>query len=204
MIESRIKEELRQQILRYYRLKEEWCNRLIQSGELVRFKRKELILEQGYHNDYLYLLVDGIWRAWFDTEEREKTMFFAIPGEIFFSSGSYFDSRSSLYSIESSNESMGWKISKREMNSLVDESEEISHWFIHVLGKMMLLTEESYIEMSTSLATDRYRIFARKMPYILQNVPLKEIAAYLGVTPQSLSRIRAEMVKNNFPENDLE
>lgn len=189
-----MEEELKRYIGQQYPLDNASCEALIGTGRIVRFRKKDAIVEKGCRNDNLYLILDGIWRPYYFSYDREVTMYFAVPGEAFLCAFSYFDARPSAYCVESSTDSVAWKIGKKDLAGLVDRSEEISHWFIHVLGKALSLTEETYIEMSTALAADRYRIFAGKMPYVMQHVPLKEIAAYLGVTPQSLSRIRAKKI----------
>ena len=56
--------------------------------------------------------------------------------------------------------------------------------------------DDVLVDISSPKAEKRYQAFIKKMPELFNSVPLKEIAGYIGVTPQSLSRIRAGLNKN--------
>lgn len=59
----------------------------------------------------------------------------------------------------------------------------------------MLEIEISWLDSYNRTAFERYVMLLQKQPEIIQSVPLKHIASYLGVTAQSLSRIRAQLVR---------
>ena len=59
-----------------------------------------------------------------------------------------------------------------------------------------LVFEERLINEGATQAKERYLSLLEQMPELLQHVPLKHIASYLYITPQSLSRIRAELAKS--------
>jgi CRP-like cAMP-binding protein len=81
---------------------------------------------------------------------------------------------------------------KRFENYISQHHEGDKIWRSALAG---LYVEKHYqqLQLLTYTATERYKLILQHQPFILQKVPLKYIASYLGVTPQSLSRIRTEL-----------
>ena len=66
-----------------------------------------------------------------------------------------------------------------------------------LLVNILINEDDLLIDLSSPKAENRYLTFIKKMPELFNSVPLKEIAGYIGVTPQSLSRIRAGLSKKS-------
>jgi hypothetical protein len=56
-------------------------------------------------------------------------------------------------------------------------------------------TEQLLIDMQSETAEDRYKNMLQQSPELVQRIPLKYLASYLGIAPQSLSRIRKSLMK---------
>ncbi|WP_106829843.1 cyclic nucleotide-binding domain-containing protein [Parabacteroides pacaensis] len=78
----------------------------------------------------------------------------------------------------------------KEINTL-----ELANWGRKLVERHFLEMDSWLISYSIPRAEARYETLLRKNPEILQQIPLKHIATYLWITPQSLSRIRAEYRK---------
>ena len=112
-----------------------------------------------------------------------------------FSAWGYVEGSPSKITVSASCDCSLLYYTKERIESLLESSPELVAWERKALMRLLLSTDQSLADFSIPCATDRYEVLLRKMPELLQYVPLKDIAGFLGVTPQSLSRIRARIVK---------
>ena len=69
---------------------------------------------------------------------------------------------------------------------------------LHLMDRQLLLQENWLISSGSPRARERYLTLIKETPELLQYVPLKHIASYLWITPQSLSRIRAKIASSSL------
>lgn len=79
------------------------------------------------------------------------------------------------------------------MNGLYASSLGLANLGRRLMEQQLLSTENWLISAGSPKAKERYLTLIKEHPELLQNVPLKHIASYLWITPQSLSRIRGEI-----------
>lgn len=165
----------------------------------VSFSKGEFIVETGARNSNFYLIKKGIWRAYYLAEGTENSLWFAGPGETGFSSWGYVDGEISQINIESVNDSTAYCISKADLEALFSHSIEMAN-----IGRKIFEREILSVDISTlaygapPTAKERYLTLMEENPELLQDVPLKYLASYLYITPQSLSRIRAGLRKSRY------
>ncbi len=90
-------------------------------------------------------------------------------------------------------------ISKAKLEVLYAESVELANFGRRLFEQQLLGLESWMITGGSPRAKERYLTLLEENPELLQYVPLKHIASYLWITPQSLSRIRAELGKEKRP-----
>lgn len=179
-----------------YKLPEKSLFELLSHMREVSFSKGEFIVETGARNSNFYLIKKGIWRAYYLAEGTENSLWFAGPGETGFSSWGYVDGEISQINIESVNDSTAYCISKADLEALFSHSIEMAN-----IGRKIFEREILSIDISTlaygapPTAKERYLTLMEENPELLQDVPLKYLASYLYITPQSLSRIRAGLRK---------
>lgn len=159
----------------------------------ARFKKKEMIVNEGERNNNLYLLKEGIWRAHYLKDETDTTIWFASAGEVAFSIWGYADNSVSQISIEACCDSIAYYISRQELTQLFDSSLGLANLGRRLMEQQLLTTENWLLSSGSPRAKERYLTLIRQTPELLQYVPQKYIASYLWITPQSLSRIRAQI-----------
>lgn len=167
----------------------EW---LLSKMKRVNLRKGEYIVKCGEYNDSFYILSKGIWRAFRMNNGEETTFWFAFEGSVVFDVWCYCQNEISPIGIESETECEAYYISKNDLESLCNQSLIIAnairkifewHAFTYECNMMNFLNCENGVE--------RYQSIIKKYPELLQYIPLKKLASYLLVTPQSLSRIRA-------------
>jgi len=188
-------EKLIEQINRYCNLSKEEETVLRQSVRTLHFPKGTAVVETGKVDDSIYFIRKGVWRAYADRDGEQQTLWFAIEGESVFSSWGYTKGLPSRFTISSSSDSIAIELKKSTVQKLIETSPDLMKWLNELLVDVILSTDDLLMDISVPNAGKRYLAFMKKMPMIFQNVSLKEIAGYLGVTPQSLSRIRASLNK---------
>lgn len=159
----------------------------------VGFAKGALVVKEGeLHSDF-YLIGRGIWRAWYWRDGTDVSLWFAERGQAAFSSWGYVENSPARISIESVTESVALRIGKAELEALFGSSLEMANVGRRIFECEILDVDRMGIRYGCPKAGERYRMLMREHPELLQQVPLKYIASYLDVTPQSLSRIRARM-----------
>ena len=153
-----------------YRLSETDTQTLLNYMEEVRFKKKEVIVHEGSRNGNLYLIKQGIWRAHYLKDGVDTTIWFEVMCD-----------------------SIAYCISGQTLNGLYASSLGLANLGRRLMEQQLLSTENWLISAGSPKAKERYLTLIKEHPELLQNVPLKHIASYLWITPQSLSRIRGEI-----------
>lgn len=178
-----------------YQLSEADASALLSHMEEVRFKKKEVIVQEGTKNTNLYLIKEGIWRGHYLKDGVDTSIWFASKGEAAFSVWGYVDNSYSQISIEAMSDSIAYCISKTALNELYSTSIGLANLGRRLMEHQLLTTENWLISTGSPRAKERYLTLIKETPELLLHVPLKYIASYLWITPQSLSRIRAGIGK---------
>ena len=178
-----------------YQLSEADASALLSHMEEVRFKKREVIVQEGTKNTNLYLIKEGIWRGHYLKDGVDTSIWFASKGEAAFSVWGYVDNSYSQISIEAMSDSIAYCISKAALNELYSTSIGLANLGRRLMEHQLLTTENWLISAGSPRAKKRYLTLIKETPELLLHVPLKYIASYLWITPQSLSRIRAGIGK---------
>ncbi len=161
-------------------------------GQIKYYKKDELILKEGGIANYTSYVLKGAVRSYYLKDEEEITT-------KFLQEGSYITSTYSYFSRRPGNEN----ISALEDVTLVcyhyDHMQQMykDHLEFNVLGRKftelyLYSAEIELYNLRKTKAEDRYRFFVKHFPQLLQRAPLKHIATYLGMSLETLSRIRAQ------------
>lgn len=176
-----------------YGLSASESEQLLAQMERLTYRKGEHIVREGERNSSLYLVAQGIWRGHYLRDGVDISLWFASEGDTLFSSWSYVADRPSLTSIEAMSDSTVFRISKQKMETFFTSSIAFANIGRVIFERQFLDMENWMINGGAAQAKQRYLALLEQNPELLQHVPLKHIASYLMITPQSLSRIRAEL-----------
>ncbi len=140
-----------------------------------------------------YLIKKGIVRIFIPTENGEITFEFAREKDILSSSLGYFYKSRSYECFELLEDCILYKIDLELMKMLFQQSIEISNWARQVTEFNAIKTQKQLIDILVMTPEQRYLDLLKNDKEIFQRVALKEIATYIGISPISLSRIRARL-----------
>lgn len=183
-----------------YNLNSKDAAELLALMEPVSYRRGEVLVHEGELNTAFYLIGQGIWRGYYLRNGVDVSIWFATTGESLFSTHGYMGGRPSGTTIEAMSDSLLYRIGKQELEAFFHSSAAAANLGRRMFEREFLAFEERLINEGATQAKERYLSLLERMPELLQHVPLKHIASYLYITPQSLSRIRAELARKNGNE----
>ncbi len=153
------------------------------------YHKGDILLEAGQVCRKLYFLETGFLRFFIYNKGNDVSKFFTEPPYCFTSQRSFTTNIPTEDTIEVLQDSVIWEMSKTDAFDLL----RIFHWseFIRKLvQEVQFFTEQILKASQNKTAEERYIHMLEHNDPILLNAPLKNVASYLGIAPQSLSRIR--------------
>ena len=159
----------------------------------VKLKRRQSLLLPGQVARDAGFVLGGCLRSFsVDDNGFEHTLQFASPGWWITDMYSWISGKPADLHIEAVRESQVLLLDRRDQLRLFDRVPGMERYF-RILTENALVSARQRLSENLSLdARRRYRNFCKSYPELVDMVPLKLIASYIGVTPEFLSRIRAE------------
>ncbi|WP_343318954.1 Crp/Fnr family transcriptional regulator [Sphingobacterium multivorum] len=165
------------------------------SAKLVRmvFPKKSLILEIGKTEQYLSFIEKGIVRFNIPKLDYDFTFGFAFENSFVSGYDSFLTQQPSSYHLEAITDCILWRISFEDLHMVYQTTtvgnligrKAAEDIFLKKMKRELTLLEDS--------AKTRYINLMREQPELIRSIPLKYLASYIGIRPQSLSRIRKEI-----------
>ncbi|WP_162342493.1 Crp/Fnr family transcriptional regulator [Cyclobacterium salsum] len=171
---------------------------IARAHEYQQLSRGTMLLQEGQHANAYYCIGSGIVRS-FATNPSGKdiTTGFTCRGQIAIEVASLFLGVPTKENFQTLSDCQVWKIPLISFHKLFNQIPAFASWGREWMSQALLMYKLRALRMITETAKDRYLRLQREQPELLQQVPLKYIASFLGVTDTSLSRIRKEIARGN-------
>ncbi len=161
------------------------------------FIREELpkghiLFRQGETCNTVYYIEHGFARIYYISESgREITAEFFHENSFVTAMDSFYFHKPTIYYCELTEDCVIHSISFSELDSLIDNNHEFAKFGIRVILKFAKEMTEYITNLKFQTSEERYNTLITTNPTILQRASLGHIASYLGITQETLSRIRA-------------
>lgn len=171
-------------------------NLIADKFETIHLKKGDIILDANEIVYNQYYVSDGCLRAFFiDLTGKEHTIQFAVKDWWISDYTAFFSTTKAIMSIECIQNAILYKISREDLENLYQESPLIETFFRKKLENAFSSFQKRILGNLSQPAKERYLTFINTYPNIEQNVKNYHIASYLGITTESLSRIRKEIAQ---------
>ena len=165
------------------------------SFQTVTKNKNEYLVYEGNKSSYLYFLTKGYVRFFYNEDGNEITTQIYAEKSFITSFESFIKNNPSKENIQCNSDCTLLRISKNQYENLYKEISDWSMFCESVYQDYIMKTAERVNSLQNLSASNRYLNLLQNKPNIALNTPIKHLASYLGIKPQSLSRIRKETIK---------
>lgn len=191
-----MRETLIRSFSKYVRLTDEEAGVVQSLFTAKKFRRRQYILQEGDVARHETFILHGVTRTYeVDEKGQEHVVQFGLEdwwvGDLF----SFLTGTPSHYNIDCLEDTGVLQITKQNLEALYERVPKMERHFRIIIQNAFIAATSRVASSLAKSAAERYDEFVAQYPQIEQRVPNHQIASYLGITPQSLSRIRAQRLR---------
>lgn len=153
------------------------------------FKKGELITVPGQVQKELYFVRSGVQMSYFEADEKTHVIAFTYTPNLCAIPDSFQLQAPSKYYLTCLTDSELDCIRFEELQQLFDRSQQLERLFRKMTEFVLAGMINRHIELHSLRIEERYKAFCRRSPHLLQQVPHKHIASYLGIAPTNFSKL---------------
>jgi len=165
---------------------------LISVARLQHFKKGEIILPDGKICRHLYFMNKGLVKIFSLQGDKEFIIRFFSESQICSVFDSFLTKTPSKFTIMALEDSLVTMISYNDMETLSSKHPTIEFFFRKLISDTSIRKTKRIHEMLGEDSTWRYQNFIEENKHIVHRISLGDVAKFLGITQQSLSRIRSQ------------
>ena len=198
MEETQAKQQLLDYINERISLTDEEKNIVANAFHLRSFKKKEYFLEQGRPNRMEAFVLSGTFRVFHtDIKSTEHVLYFGFRDWWVGDSASFNTDIPSLLNVQALEESSLLFINWEDKERLYDSVPKLERLFRIITMRTLTVLQKRFFLTVGASAEDRYLELLERHPGIEQLVPQHQIASYLGILPESLSRMKKQLIERS-------
>ena len=160
--------------------------------KMVELPAKTILFKEGIISKKLYFIAKGCLRSFYEHKDKDVTLWFANEGDFITCFKSIIKGVPGLENIQLAEDCVLFEIDKIDFFSLVQKHPDINHLYTKAMEENYLYWENRVMMLLFYTAKERYENLEKNSPYVLKRFSLNQIASYLGVTQETLSRIRSK------------
>lgn len=161
-----------------------------------KLKKKEFLVQEGNLCHHTYFVNKGALRTYFvDSKGFEHNMQFAIEDWWAGDMHSVLKEKPSRFYIVAMEDTELLSLEKQDQEKLFQRVPKFERFFRHLLQNAFVAFQDRILAGMSETAEERYLNFRKKYPAMDGRFPQNQIASFLGITPESLSRIRKQLAK---------
>lgn len=153
------------------------------------YKKGDFLIVEGQVQRDLYFVKSGIQMSYFSTADKSHVMAFTYPPNLSAVPDSFSFQRPSNFFLKCLTDSELDCLSYQQLQKLFDQSQQIERLFRKMTEALLAGIINRHIELHSMKIEDRFKVFCQRSPHLLQLVPHKYIASYLGIDPTNFSKL---------------
>jgi CRP/FNR family transcriptional regulator, anaerobic regulatory protein len=157
-------------------------------------KRRQFILQEGFPCKHYTFIISGCFRMFgVDTKGTEHNIQFAIENDWIADIGSFHSGKPSKLFIEAVEPAVILQIEQQDLYFLYNNIPKLNQIFKVIVENKYVELQNRVLQNISSTALERYLTFQEQYPTLALRLPNTQIASYLGITPEFLSKIRKDI-----------
>lgn len=185
-------QELLQFLNSIHTLSEDLQNYLFTHLVELEFPKKHFLLKQGHICYNIYFVKRGLLRCFYIKDDKEVSSWFMAEGDVITSVESFFSQTVSYESIQTLEDCILYYISYKDLQYVYQTFPEFNFVGRVLTEKYYRLSEQRLYSLRMQRASEKYHYLLEYFPQLILRVPSKYLASYLGITEETLSRIRGQ------------
>lgn len=186
--------QLYDNISRYIDLSEDELSQFSAPFQLRSFKKKDIVLKEGDYCLFEGFVLNGCFKIYYLNENGfEQTLYFAVEGWWITDIDSLLNNVPSILNIEALMNSEVLMISKKDKEELYETMPQIEKLFRIMNQRSSVALQRRILSLTGKTADKRYLEFLEKYPGLEQQLTQQQVASYLGITHEFLSKIRKKV-----------
>lgn len=159
--------------------------------EETNVKKSDFLIREGEVEFYSYFIYEGIFRCWtLNPNGEEQTFWFCKEGTFSMSNISFTLQERANFSVQAVTDTIVYKINKDKIDELYSVIPHLKSVFGGLTAILLNRLLQRNIDVIKYSPEEYYLKLINEYGVAINYIPLKDIASYLGITPQALSRIR--------------
>ena len=163
--------------------------------ECRKYKRNEMILEEGDTCRSIMFIEEGLVRQYYYKHDKDLTEHISYGDGVVMCIESLFKEEPTRLMVEALEPTTLWHIPKTKLDELSMQYPEIGRLYRKFMEWSLIESQIKADSLRFETAADRYVNLLKRHPQIIQRAPLIYIASMLEMTPETLSRVRSEVLK---------
>lgn len=159
--------------------------------KMVSLKKNEILLDEGQICNAFFIVESGMLRNYYNNNGLDVNFSFTMENHFTTNFEAYMNRAPSKIIIQAMEKSIVWIVNTRAYPKKPNAPTAFSTFIRRVAIRTLLITEEHHNMMRMHAPADRYQYIVEKKPELIQRIPLGHLASYLGITRETLSRIRS-------------
>jgi CRP-like cAMP-binding protein len=160
-----------------------------------KIRKRQYLVQEGEQSKYSAFVLSGCLRSYFiDANGFEHILQFAIEDWWIADMMSITTQKPGNLAIDALEDSEVMLLSRENQLKLFDECPKFERYFRIITENGMVSFQRRVLENISLPAAERYKNFAKRYPVMVQRLPQTQVASYLGITPEFLSKIRHQMM----------
>ena len=182
------------QLKEVYKVPDKDLVKLIQLFETVQVKKNEHLYRSGEIARYVYFVEKGCLRQYYiNNNGEERTIYFKMEDGWCSELVSFLDNKPTELSVQALEDGTLQRINQKNWVYAVTQIQSFTMGFIRAQQDTNYMLKKRLAEATVETPEEKYLRIIKEEPLLLQRIPLYHIAAYLSMTPETLSRIRKKI-----------
>lgn len=162
------------------------------------YRKRQYVLQEGDVCKHMNFVVRGCLRMYaIDENGNTHILQFAAENWWITDIGSFYEKKTSKLNIDALEDIMVLQISFENLTALYDQAPKFNRIFRVLIENSHVALQKRLLQNISSTAEERYLSFLQTYPQLSNRIPQTQIAAYLGITPEFVSRIRNNQIKKS-------